>query len=68
MSDYETIQEIVLKAHRELSPALWDFISGGSESETTLRRNRQALDRLAEMLVQVLQAFQILWEKDRLIH
>ncbi|MEW6667432.1 MAG: alpha-hydroxy acid oxidase [Thermodesulfobacteriota bacterium] len=47
MSDYETIQEIVLKAHRELSPALWDFISGGSESETTLRRNRLALDRLA---------------------
>jgi isopentenyl diphosphate isomerase/L-lactate dehydrogenase-like FMN-dependent dehydrogenase len=47
MSDYETIQEIVLKAHHQLSPALWDFISGGSESETTLRRNRQALDRLA---------------------
>ena len=37
----------MLKAHRALSPALWDFISGGSESETTLRRNRQALDRLA---------------------
>ena len=47
MSEFETIQEIVLKARRALSPALWDFISGGSESETTLRRNRQALDRLA---------------------
>ena len=47
MSDFETIQEIVLKAYRELSPALWDHISGGTESETTLLRNRQALDRLA---------------------
>jgi glycolate oxidase len=47
MSEFETIQEIVLKAHCALSPALWDFISGGSESETTLRRNRLALDRLA---------------------
>ncbi len=47
MSEFETIQEIVLKAHRELSPALWDHITGGAESETTLRRNRLALDRLA---------------------
>jgi isopentenyl diphosphate isomerase/L-lactate dehydrogenase-like FMN-dependent dehydrogenase len=47
VTDFATIQEIVLKAFREMDPRLWDFVSGGSESETTLRRNRQALDRLA---------------------
>lgn len=45
--EFATIQEIVLKAFRETDPQLWDFMSGGSESETTLRRNRLALDRLA---------------------
>jgi len=47
MSGFETIQEIVLKAHRLLPPDLWDHISGGAESETTLKRNRHALDRIA---------------------
>lgn len=45
--DFETIQEMVLKAHRELSPEIWNHVTGGTESETTLRRNRQALDRMA---------------------
>jgi len=47
MSTFETIQEIVLKAYRAMSPDLWEHVSGGTESETTLRRNRQALDRIA---------------------
>jgi isopentenyl diphosphate isomerase/L-lactate dehydrogenase-like FMN-dependent dehydrogenase len=47
LSEFATIQEIVLKAHREMRPQLWDYVSGGSESETTLRRNRQAIDRIA---------------------
>jgi isopentenyl diphosphate isomerase/L-lactate dehydrogenase-like FMN-dependent dehydrogenase len=47
VSDFSTIQEIVLKAHGEMSRQLWDYVSGGAESETTLRRNRQALDRIA---------------------
>jgi glycolate oxidase len=47
MSDFETIQEIVAKAYRQMPPDLWDHVSGGAESETTLRRNRQALDRIA---------------------
>jgi glycolate oxidase len=47
MSGFETIQEIVFKANRQMTPDLWDHVSGGTESETTLRRNRQALDRLA---------------------
>jgi isopentenyl diphosphate isomerase/L-lactate dehydrogenase-like FMN-dependent dehydrogenase len=47
MSEFETIQEIVAKANREMPQDLWEHVSGGAESETTLRRNRQALDRLA---------------------
>ena len=47
VSDFSTIQEMVLKAHGEMSRQLWDYVSGGSESETTLWRNRQALDRIA---------------------
>ncbi len=42
-----TLQQIVLAARRNLSPELWDHLSGGSDSETTLLRNRQALDTLA---------------------
>jgi len=44
---FVSIQEIVLAARRTLSPAVWDMLSGGSDSETTLRRNRAALDSLA---------------------
>ena len=47
MSDFETIQDIVLKAYRGMTPNVWDHVAGGTESETTLRRNRQALDSLA---------------------
>ena len=45
--DFQSLQEIVMAARRNLSQELWDHLSGGSESETTLRRNRQALDSLA---------------------
>lgn len=44
---FPTLQDIVLAARRNLPQELWDHLSGGSESETTLLRNRQALDRLA---------------------
>ena len=47
MSEFETIQDIVLAAYRNMSSDVWDFICGGTESETTLLRNRQALDTLA---------------------
>ena len=47
MIEFETIQDVVLKAYRSLSPEVWDFVTGGTESETTLLRNRQALDALA---------------------
>jgi isopentenyl diphosphate isomerase/L-lactate dehydrogenase-like FMN-dependent dehydrogenase len=45
--DFVSLQEIVRAARRNLSQELWDHLSGGSDSETTLCRNRQALDRLA---------------------
>lgn len=46
-TELETIQQIIGKAQRELPLEVWDHITGGTESETTLRRNRLALDRLA---------------------
>ena len=42
-----TLQEIAMAARRNLSQTLWDTLCGGSDSETTLRRNRLALDSLA---------------------
>src|SRR5688572_954907 len=45
--EFLSLQEIVLAARRKLPQYLWDHLSGGSDSETTLLRNRQALDSLA---------------------
>jgi glycolate oxidase len=45
--NFLSLQEIVATARRNLPQALWDHLSGGSDSETTLWRNRQALDSLA---------------------
>jgi glycolate oxidase len=47
VTDFSTLQEMVLLAHERVSPELWDFIGGATESECTARRNRAALDRLA---------------------
>lgn len=44
---FTTTTEFVIEAQRRLPPPIWDYISGGSESETTLKRNRQALDSVA---------------------
>src|SRR5215510_15807143 len=46
-ANFVSLQEIVLTARRNLPQDLWDHLSGGSDSETTLLRNRQALDSLA---------------------
>ena len=45
--DMHTMQEIAMAARRNLSQTLWDTLCGGSDSETTLRRNRHALDCLS---------------------
>lgn len=42
-----TNQEIVIEAKKRLSPAVWDYLSGGGESETTLKRNRWCIDQVA---------------------
>ena len=47
MADFRTLGEIVKAARQNLSQNVWDYISGGAESETTLGRNRQALDAIA---------------------
>jgi len=41
------LHELVAKARQNLNQNDWDYIVGGVESETTLRRNRMALDALA---------------------
>jgi len=43
--DFETTQQIVAAARRNLSQPAWDYLVGASESETTMRRNRLALDK-----------------------
>jgi glycolate oxidase len=45
MSDFATNEQIVLAARRSLSQGAWDYLVGGAESETTMRRNRLAFDR-----------------------
>lgn len=42
-----TLQEIVAAARRNLAPGPWLYLSGGTETETTVRRNRHALDSIA---------------------
>lgn len=44
---FNTVTEMLLMAKRNLSHDEWDYINGAAESETSLRRNRQALDSLA---------------------
>ncbi|MBI3374674.1 MAG: alpha-hydroxy-acid oxidizing protein [Betaproteobacteria bacterium] len=42
-----TLQEIVAAARGNLAPGPWHYLIGGTETETTVRRNRQALDSIA---------------------
>ncbi|HUJ73242.1 MAG TPA: alpha-hydroxy acid oxidase [bacterium] len=41
------MHELIKKARQNLNHNNWDYLVGGSETETTLRRNRLALDSLA---------------------
>ncbi|MBI4527595.1 MAG: alpha-hydroxy-acid oxidizing protein [Deltaproteobacteria bacterium] len=45
--DFVTNQEIIMAARRNLNQDVWDYLSGGSESETTMRRNRLGFDSIA---------------------
>lgn len=46
-ADFLVLHEIIRKAKQNLDRNAWDYIVGGSESETTLRRNRLAIDQVA---------------------
>ncbi len=45
--DFLVLHEIVKAAKSNLSREVWDYLVGGAETETTLKRNRQAIDSLA---------------------
>ena len=45
--DYVSNQEIIQAARRNLPQDVWDYLTGGAESETTMRRNRLGFDCLA---------------------
>src|SRR5262249_2736777 len=47
MPDFHTLEPIILAAREALDQGTWDYLVGGSESETTLRRNRAAFDQIA---------------------
>src|ERR1700719_4048815 len=46
-TDFQLLHEIVAKARQNLNQNDWDYIVGAAETETTLRRNRLALDSIA---------------------
>jgi glycolate oxidase len=45
--DIHTTTELIALAKTRLSAHAWDFIAGGAETETTVIRNRHALDAIA---------------------
>jgi isopentenyl diphosphate isomerase/L-lactate dehydrogenase-like FMN-dependent dehydrogenase len=45
--EFVSNEEIIREARRRCSQGVWDYLVGGSESETTLRRNRRAFDKVA---------------------
>jgi isopentenyl diphosphate isomerase/L-lactate dehydrogenase-like FMN-dependent dehydrogenase len=45
--EFMNLHEVVAKARANLNQNDWDYIVGGVETETTLRRNRMALDSVA---------------------
>lgn len=46
-SQFTTTQDIVWEAKQNLPSDVWDYVTYGTETETTVRRNRLALDSLA---------------------
>ena len=45
--DFVCNQEIIQMARRNLPDNVWHYLTGGAESETTMRRNRYGLDSIA---------------------
>ena len=47
VSQFLSNEEIVQRARKNLPQGAWDYLVGASESETSMRRNRLAFDKLA---------------------
>jgi len=45
--DFLTLHELVKAARNKLPASIWDYLVGGADTETTVRRNRLALDSVA---------------------
>src|ERR1700709_1967014 len=45
--EFQNLHEFVQKARANLNKNSWDYIVGAAETETTMRRNRMALDEIA---------------------
>src|SRR3954462_2412806 len=45
--EFQNLHEFVRKARANLNRNAWDYIVGAAETETTMRRNRMALDEIA---------------------
>ncbi len=45
--DFLTLHEFIQAAHKKLDRNMWDYLVGATATETTLLRNRLALDRIA---------------------
>src|ERR1700744_6675274 len=44
---FQNLHEFVHRARANLNQNAWDYICGAAETETTMRRNRMALDEIA---------------------
>ncbi|HEY4908764.1 MAG TPA: alpha-hydroxy acid oxidase [Methylomirabilota bacterium] len=44
---FQTLHEIARAARRNLADGPWDYLVGGAETETTVKRNRLAIDTVA---------------------
>jgi isopentenyl diphosphate isomerase/L-lactate dehydrogenase-like FMN-dependent dehydrogenase len=44
---FQNLHELIGKARANLNQNAWDYIVGAAETETTMRRNRMALDEIA---------------------
>ena len=47
LTEFVSLQQVAVAARRNMTKQVWDYLMGGAESETTLRRNRMAFDSIA---------------------
>lgn len=45
--EFQNLHEFIKAAHLKLNRFIWDYLIGGAETETTVKRNRLALDSIA---------------------